>query len=199
MLKQLTLALLIVGMTASVADARNNRRAADNRAAVPACMQGGVAIDCITGEPIVIDRREVEQPRVTETASRRQRRDRHNDNTIIVGVTRERDTILSPVPPDLPLNTAEYTIERFNDSRVATIHNLVGVLINEAVSNTPRSGRNGRRLVDELQIRLDRVADGGNRNRQVDRYWISRYPDRAIVYVKPMRSVHVITYTILYE
>lgn len=158
----------------------------------PACMSAGVPIDCATGEELPPEAIAPESITVPPE---------DNYNTIIVGVVHNDDTLIRPIPPNLPLDTSRFTLQQFNDSRVSALHNRVGELINESVRNTPRpfgTGRNAR-LVAEIEYRLDMLADGANPNRLIDRYWFLFYEDRTIVYVKPMRNLHVITYTILFR
>lgn len=188
-----TLTLILALGIASDADARRRRAPTVDRtpALAPVCNSGGVVVDCITFLPITTDE-EAEEP----TSDIRPDRERYN--VVTLGIA--NDELISPVPPNLSLNTTRHTLQQFNDSRVAGLHDRVAELINTAVRNTPRPVTAARyqRLIDELQIRLDPLADGGNANRVIDRYWTLSYEDRLIVYVKPPNNLHILTYTIRY-
>lgn len=182
---------LIVGISNAEATRRHTRTVDHTPPASPVCLSGNIEIDCITGAilPVHEDAEEVESTSLpTRTGTY---------NTIVVGVTDEDE--ITVIPPDLPLDLNRYTIEEFNDSRVATLHNRVGALITSAVRNArqPRSAERNQSLIDEIQVRLDLLADTSSRERVIDRYWINAYADRTIVYVKPLRNLHIITYTIL--
>lgn len=181
-MRTLTLILLLLVSSITVtndADARRRRSApppVEEPVPHPRCFdqESQLWLDCITNQP-------VDQPE-TETPG------------VVVDTT--EDSLTRPVPPPLPLDLNRYTLEQFNDSRVSVLHNQVRLLVAEAVENARRPF-DRENLTAEIQIRLDRLADGADPNRVIDRYWIEHFPDRSIVFVKPMRNLHIIRYTIL--
>lgn len=88
------------------------------------------------------------------------------------------------LPIDIPLNT------------------IVTGILEDAVRNTRRpmgAGRN-QNLVDEIQTRLDSLAGASNKScGDLDRYWMTYYQDRTMVYAKPTCSDSVLNYTIMLE
>ena len=133
-----TLTLILALGIANDADAR--RRTVDNTPPpTPSCSSGGVIVDCTTYLPV-------------ETV-----------NVVTLGmVTNE---LISPIPPNLSLNTTRHTLQQFNDSRVAPLHNRVAELINQVVQINLTDNR---RMIDEIQVRLDPLADGANVDRIID-------------------------------
>lgn len=191
MLKTLLITTSLLTILTGNAEARVRRhhpppRPVHETLPTPECLSNGHRVNCETWE---------EEPIVHEPSGSVQQVVA-TYNSLIVGTTIE--TTLQPVPPNLSLNTTRHTIEEFNDSRVAGLHNIVASLINDAVQVCIplHRGRNPA-LLAEIQSRLDPMADGADPNRVIDRYWISSYDDRLIVYVKLPQQIHILTYTIM--
>lgn len=186
----LFIAALIACLSVTDADAQRRRRAQapppiEEITPAPRCFEQELQlwVNCQTNQPI-------DQP---QTDAR---------GVVVDSLsTEEADLQASaPVPANLPLDITSNTIEQFNDSRVADLHNRVGTLIADAVRNARRPFTRGRNqnLVDEIQVRLDPLVDYmSNGTGPIDYYWMIYYEDRTIVFVKPVNNLHILRYTIL--